>query len=66
VSEFNKLKSVSINDIERAIAKALSELTSIKYECTISSIAYEVIEGAKFEISVSMQTNFSTPKKQHE
>jgi hypothetical protein len=63
MSEFNKLKSVSVSDIEQAIAKVLTELTGIQYGCTISNVKYQVFEGAELDVSVSMKTNFSTQEK---
>ncbi len=63
MSEFNKLKSVSTDDIEKAISKVLTELTGVEYNCSISNIVYEVIEGAKLEISVAMKTDFSIQEK---
>lgn len=62
MSEFNKLKSVSVNTVEEAIAKALSELTGVQYDCSISNITYEVIEGAKFDVAVFMRTNLDKIK----
>ena len=59
MSEFNKLKSVSIDNIENAISKALTELTGVEYQCSISNIEYEVIEGANFEVSVSNKIDWS-------
>lgn len=63
MSEFNKLKSVSINEIEQAVGKALTELTGIQYNCTISNIKYELIERAEFDVDVSMKTDFSIKGK---
>ncbi len=59
MTEYNKLKSFSPDDIENAISKVLTELTGVEYDCHISNITYEVIEGAKFEISVQKKFDFS-------
>ena len=53
MSEINKIKSVSVDAIENAIAKALSELIGDAYDCSISNIEYKVIEGAKFDVTIN-------------
>jgi hypothetical protein len=55
MSEWNKLKNLSPKQMEEAIAKAITELTGIPYDCNISNITYEVIEGAKFDVSLSLK-----------
>jgi len=64
MSEFNKLKSLSTDDIEKAISKTLSELTGVEYNCSISNIVYDVFEGAKIDISVAMKMDFSNQEKE--
>jgi hypothetical protein len=54
MSEFNHLKAVSVEDLEKVIAKAISELIGSKYECSISKIDYGIFEQAKFDVSISM------------
>ena len=54
----NKLKTIDVRTLERAIAKAVSELVGVEYDsCHIGNINYEFgfpFQGAKFDISLSV------------
>jgi hypothetical protein len=54
----NELKSVSVNVLENAIAKAISELLGEEYECTFSNISFESFSGVKFEAKIYKPLNF--------
>ncbi len=57
MSEFNKIKEISVEDLEKAIAKTISELLNRKYECSISNIAYEVFDKADFQVSIYLHND---------
>ena len=49
----NKLKSISVEELENTIAKAVSELIGEEYYCVISNISYkEHVFGISFEASI--------------
>jgi len=49
----NKLKSISIEELENTIGKAVSELIGEEYYCVISKLSYEKhIFGVSFEASI--------------
>ena len=58
MSEFNKIKEVSVDDLEKAIAEAISKLVGGKYDCSISNITYGVIEKAEFQVSIYLHNDF--------
>jgi len=62
MSEINKLTNISVNKLEAAIAKAISELAEVGYNCSISTITYDPFGGAKFDVSLSLPMNFSITK----
>lgn len=41
----NKMKKVNTQTLENTIAKALGDLTGLKYECWVSQIDYEKPSG---------------------
>lgn len=52
-SEFdNKLKKISTNTLENAIAKAVSELIGDEFACRISNMSYEGFSDAKLEVKI--------------
>jgi hypothetical protein len=67
-SEFdNKLKSISIHQLETAIAKAINELIGEDYECSISNLSFTNIFDASFEAKVYKPLNtdwLNKPKKE--
>ncbi len=53
----NKLKSVSIADLENGIAKVVSELVGEDYKCTIGEIKYTLFSGADFHVKIELSYN---------
>ncbi|MEG8946554.1 hypothetical protein [Rosettibacter firmus] len=53
----NKLKNVSINTLENAIAKVVSELVGEDYKCTISEVKYTLFSGADFHVKIELTYN---------
>jgi len=53
----NKLKAVSIADIENGIAKTVSNLVGEDYKCTIGDVKYTMFSGANFNIKIEMSYN---------
>jgi hypothetical protein len=50
----NKLKAVSVGELEEKIAKVISELVGEDYNCTISDIKYSLFSGAEFKLKVEL------------
>ncbi len=50
----NKLKSISVGELEDKIAEAISELVGEDYNCTISDVKYSLFSGAEFKIKVEL------------
>jgi hypothetical protein len=53
----NKLKSLSVGDMENAIAKVVSELVGEDYKCTIGEVKYTMFSGADFHVKVELSYN---------
>ncbi|MGK9369256.1 hypothetical protein ACSSWA_10155 [Melioribacter sp. Ez-97] len=53
----NKLKGVSVNTLENAIAKVISDLVGEDYKCTISEVKYTLFSGADFHVKVELTYN---------
>ncbi|MCF6268531.1 MAG: hypothetical protein L3J41_02340 [Melioribacteraceae bacterium] len=53
----NKLKAVSVADIEAGIAKTVSELVGEDYKCTIGDVKYTMFSGADFHIKIELSYN---------
>lgn len=53
----NKLKAVSISDLENGISKVVSDLVGEDYKCTISDVKYSLFSGADFHIKVELSYN---------
>lgn len=58
----NKLKKQSIEKIEDAIAKSISELIGEEYICEISSIKYTLFSGAEFTLKIELAAKSSEKK----
>lgn len=56
----NKLKAVSIADIENGVAKVVSELVGEDYKCTIGDVKYTMFSGADFHIKIELSYNPET------
>lgn len=53
----NKLKSVSIGDLESSIAAAVSKLVGEDYKCSIDDIKYTLFSGADFHVKIELTYN---------
>ncbi len=53
----NKLKSVSIGQLEDAIAKVVTEMVGEDYKCTISEVKYTLFSGADFHVKIELTYN---------
>ncbi|MFH1194339.1 MAG: hypothetical protein V1720_01425 [bacterium] len=53
----NKLKSLSVGDMENAIAKVVSKLVGEDYKCTIGEVKYTMFSGADFHVKVELSYN---------
>lgn len=53
----NKLKAISVADIEKGVAKTVSELVGEDYKCTIGDVKYTMFSGADFHIKIELSYN---------
>jgi len=53
----NKLKAVSISDLENGISKVVSDLVGEDYKCKISDVKYSLFSGADFHLKVELSYN---------
>lgn len=53
----NKLKSLSVGELENAIAKVISDMVGEDYRCTIGEVKYTLFSGADFHIKVELSYN---------
>ena len=53
----NKLKSLSIGDLENGIAKVVSQLVGEDYKCTINDVKYTLFSGADFHVKIELSYN---------
>ncbi|MFA8341724.1 MAG: hypothetical protein ACEPO8_02015 [Rhodothermaceae bacterium] len=53
----NKLKSVSIGDLEEGISKAVTDLVGEDYKCNISDVKYTMFSGADFHVKIELTYN---------
>lgn len=53
----NKLKAVSVADIENGIAKTVSGLVGEDYKCTIGDVKYTMFSGADFHVKIELSYN---------
>ena len=53
----NKLKAVSVADIENGIAKTVSKLVGEDYKCTIGDVKYTMFSGADFHVKIELSYN---------
>lgn len=53
----NKLKSVSIGDLEEGISKAVTDLVGEDYKCNISDVKYTMFSGADFHVKIELSYN---------
>jgi hypothetical protein len=53
----NKLKAVSVSEIENGIAKTVSEMVGEDYKCTIGDVKYTMFSGADFHVKIELSYN---------
>jgi hypothetical protein len=53
----NKLKSVSVGDLEAKISAAVSDLVGEDYKCTINDVKYTLFSGADFHVKIELTYN---------
>jgi hypothetical protein len=53
----NKLKSISIGDLETKISNAVSDLVGEDYKCTINDVKYTLFSGADFHVKIELTYN---------
>ncbi len=53
----NKLKNVSIGELEEKIAKVISESVGEDYLCTINDVKYSLFSGAEIKLSLELTYN---------
>ncbi len=53
----NKLKGLSIAELENSIAKVISEQVGEDYKCTIGEIKYTLFSGADFHVKIELTYN---------
>jgi hypothetical protein len=53
----NKLKTLSIADLENGISKTVSELVGEDYKCIIGDIKYTMFSGADFRVKIELSIN---------
>ncbi len=56
----NKLRSISVGDLESAISKSVSDIVGEDYKCTIDDVKYTLFSGADFHIKVELSYNPET------
>lgn len=53
----NKLKTVSLNDLESGISKVVTDLVGEDYKCTINEVKYTLFSGADFHVKIELSYN---------
>lgn len=53
----NKLKSVSVADLEAGISKVVSDLVGEDYKCNIGDVKYTMFSGADFHVKIELSYN---------
>ena len=53
----NKLKSISIADLENGIDKVVTEMVGEDYKCTIGDVKYSMFSGADFHVKIELSYN---------
>jgi len=53
----NKLKAISVAELENGIAKIVSELVGEDYKCTIGDVKYTMFSGADFHVKIELSYN---------
>lgn len=50
----NKLKALSIADLEKGISKVVTDLIGEDYKCNISDVKYTMFSGADFHVKIEL------------
>jgi len=53
----NKLKSISIADLENGIAQVVTDMVGEDYKCTIGDVKYSMFSGADFHVKIELSYN---------
>jgi len=53
----NKLKAISVGDLENIISKSVTKLVGEDYKCTIDDVKYTLFSGADFHIKIELSYN---------
>lgn len=53
----NKLKSISIGQLEEIISEAISNIAGEDYKCSIDDVKYTLFSGADFHLKVELTYN---------
>ena len=53
----NKLKSLSVGELEKAISTSVSDLVGEDYKCTIDEVKYSIFSGADFHVKIELSYN---------
>ncbi len=53
----NKLKSLSVADLEEGIAKVVTDMVGEDYKCTIGDVKYSMFSGADFHVKIELSYN---------
>ncbi len=53
----NKLKNVSIGELEEKIANVVSEMVGEDYKCTINEVKYTLFSGADLHVKIELTYN---------
>lgn len=60
MATWNQLKKLPVEEIEKAISKAISEISSADYGCTINNISFESMSGFKADIDIYLSLKKET------
>ncbi|MBI1931835.1 MAG: hypothetical protein HYS24_04800 [Ignavibacteriales bacterium] len=53
----NKLKNLSVGELEKAISVSVSNIVGEDYKCTIDEVKYTLFSGADFHIKIELSYN---------
>ncbi|MBK7104395.1 MAG: hypothetical protein IPH62_03830 [Ignavibacteriae bacterium] len=53
----NKLKNLSVGELEKVISNSVSNLIGEDYKCTIDEVKYTLFSGADFHIKIELSYN---------
>ena len=53
----NKLKNLSVGELEKVISSSVSKLIGEDYKCSIDEVKYTLFSGADFHIKIELSYN---------